>query len=117
MKKIYFFLFTLFVTNCFYGQHVDDDETSIITQETTFQKSDEIKDFIIYPNPVVNGKLFIKTFNNADKKIQIFNILGKQVMLLNLRGSELNLSKLDAGVYILKVFEGNKTSTRKLVIK
>ncbi|HHC79756.1 MAG TPA: T9SS type A sorting domain-containing protein, partial [Flavobacteriia bacterium] len=70
-----------------------------------------------YPNPVTNGILTINTFSNADKKIQIFDILGKQVISTNLRGKELNVSKLNSGIYILKILEEGKTATRKLVIK
>jgi len=115
MKKFYIFLFTLFITTCFFGQEVDT--TLEVNQETSIQNSDEIKDFKMFPNPVVNGKLFIYSSLNTAKKIQIYSILGKQIMATNLRGIELNVSKLDAGIYILKAYENGKTSTRKLVIK
>ncbi|WP_117883830.1 T9SS type A sorting domain-containing protein [Aureibaculum luteum] len=114
MKKNYFFLILLLVTTCFYGQIADDNESS---QNNAVQKTKEIKDFKIFPNPVVNGKLYIHTFNNADKKVQLFNILGKEVLNITLRGKELNVSKFDSGVYILKVFEKGSTSIRKLVVK
>ena len=103
------------MTTCFYGQEVAD--SSIINQEASIHNSDEIKDFKMYPNPVINGKLFILSFYNTSKKIQVYNILGKLIITTNIRGTELNVSKLDAGVYILKAFENGKTSTRKLVIK
>ena len=115
MKKFYIFLFTLMLTTCFYGQEADD--SSEINQEISTYNSDEIKDFKMFPNPVVNGKLFIYSFHNSTKKIQIYTILGKQIISTNIRGAELNISKLDAGIYILKAFENGKTSTRKLVIK
>ena len=114
MKKNYFFLILLLVTTCFYGQIADENESS---QNSAVQKTKEIKDFKIFPNPVVNGKLYIHTFNNADKKVQLFNILGKEVLNITLRGKELNVSKFDSGVYILKVFEKGSTSIRKLVVK
>jgi len=115
MKKLYIFLFLVFITSCFYGQEVED--SSEVNQGASIQNSDEIKDFKMFPNPVVNGKLYIYTFRNTTKKIQIYNILGKQIIATNLRGVELNVSNLDAGIYILKAFENGKTSTRKLVIK
>ncbi len=115
MKKFYIFIFTIFISTYFYGQKVGD--TSEVNQKTSVQNPDEIKDFKMFPNPVVNGKLYIYSFRNTTKKIQIYNILGKQIIATNLRGVELNVSKLDAGIYILKAFENGKTSTRKLVIK
>ena len=110
MKKNYLFLILLLVTTCFYGQTVGDADASI-------KKSEEIRDFKIYPNPVVNGKVYIHTFNNADKKVQLFNILGKEILNVTLRGKELNIAKFDPGVYILKVNEKGNTSIRKLVVK
>lgn len=114
MKKNYFFLILLLVTTCFYGQIADDADTS---ENSSSQKSKEIKDFKVYPNPAVNGKLFILTFNNAEKKVQLYNILGKEILNVILRGKELNISKIDPGVYILKVYEKGNTSIRKLVVK
>jgi hypothetical protein len=32
-------------------------------------------------------------------------------------GKELNLSDLDAGVYVIRVFEQNLVATRKLIVK
>ena len=110
MKKNYLFIIVVLVTACFYGQTVDIDETSP-------QKSEEIRDFKIYPNPVVNGIVYIQTLSDSDKKVQLFNILGKEVLNITLKGQELNLSKFDPGVYILKVFEKGNTSIRKLVVK
>ena len=77
----------------------------------------EILNFSIYPNPLTSGKLYINTNSNSEKYIQIFDVLGKQVFKTTLKGRELDLTKLTAGIYILKVLEEGKTATRKLVIK
>jgi len=114
MKKNYLFVILLLVTVCFYGQSVDTVDT---VPSNSVEKSDEIKGFKIYPNPVVNGKLYIQTFYNTDKKVQLFNILGKEVLNVSLRGTELNIAKFDSGVYIIKVYEKGNTSIRKLVVK
>lgn len=92
--------------------------TSRFTSDVTLRiNSDAIKGFNLYPNPVTNGKLFINTLINSEKKIQIFDVLGKQVLFTNLKGREINVSKLNSGVYIIKIIEEGKTATRKLVIK
>ncbi|MET2986552.1 T9SS type A sorting domain-containing protein [Aureibaculum conchae] len=113
MKKNYFFLLLLLATTCFYGQNTDIDSS----KNSSVQKSTEIKNFKVYPNPVVNGKIYIHTFYNADKRVQLYNLLGKEVLNITLRGKELNVSKFDSGVYILKVYEKGNTSIRKLVVK
>lgn len=76
-----------------------------------------IDGFKLYPNPVINGKVYISTDENAAKKILIFDVLGTQVLETTILGIELNLSDLDAGVYVLRVFEKDKVATRKLIIK
>jgi hypothetical protein len=114
MKKSYFLIFYLLVTTYFYGQTSD---TSELDKGNSFAKIQEIENFRMYPNPVTNGVIRINTLDNAQKTIQIFDILGKKVFSKLIINEELNISKLNSGVYILKVFENGKTATRKLVIK
>lgn len=77
----------------------------------------DIDGFKLYPNPVTEGKVNISTSANAPKNIFIFDVMGTQVLQTTILGSELNLSDLDAGVYVLRVFENNMVATRKLIIK
>lgn len=70
----------------------------------------------IYPNPVTNGTLYINTSANASKEVAVYDVLGKQVVKAATENA-VNVSKLNAGVYIVKVTEEGKTATRKLVIK
>tara|TARA_R110002073_G_scaffold279026_1_gene443079 strand:+ start:357164 stop:357979 length:816 start_codon:yes stop_codon:yes gene_type:complete len=84
---------------------------------TASVKRNEIVGFKMYPNPVTDGIIRINTLNNASKTIQIFDVLGKQVLIRTLASEHLNVSRLNSGVYILRVSEQGKTATRKLVIK
>lgn len=77
----------------------------------------DIEGFKLYPNPVTQGKVFIETKENSPKRILVFDVLGTQVLETTLLGKELNLTSLDKGMYILRVFEGNKVATRKLIVK
>ncbi|GGD52623.1 T9SS type A sorting domain-containing protein [Muriicola marianensis] len=77
----------------------------------------EIEGFNLYPNPVTNGKVYIETRANAPKKILIYDVLGTKVIETTIIGKELNLTDLDAGVYVLRVMEKDKQATRKLVVK
>jgi len=81
------------------------------------RSSSDIEGFKLYPNPVTQGKVYIETALNAPKKILVFDVLGTQVLETTILGKELNLSNLDKGVYILRVFEKNKVATRKLIVK
>jgi len=106
MKKLYFLLF-IFISTVSYGQNTD-----IASIEDT-----QISGFRMYPNPVTSGVVHITSFENSIKKVQIFDILGKQVLFTTLKKQELNVSRLNSGMYILKIYEKGKTVTRKLVIK
>lgn len=71
----------------------------------------------IYPNPVSNGTLFINTKLNAEKNITVFDVLGKEVLNTTTSANSVNVSKLSAGVYIVKVIENGSSASRKLVIR
>ena len=78
------------------------------------QQSDAIG---FYPNPVSNGKIYITSKTTLDKEIVIFDILGKKVLQTVITTKELSISNIPSGVYIIKISEGDVTSTRKLIIK
>lgn len=71
----------------------------------------------VYPNPVVNGNLYITSDNAAPKAVAIYDVLGKVVVRATVDGQPINVSGLNSGVYIVKITEEGKTATRKLVIK
>ncbi|MET6989221.1 T9SS type A sorting domain-containing protein [Sediminicola arcticus] len=100
----HFYLILLFFTT-----------TLALSQQNT--SAGEIEGLSIYPNPVTNGKVFIKTKDNAPKKIMIFDVFGGNLLETTILGSELNLTNLDAGVYMIRIFEKDKVATRKLIVK
>ena len=71
----------------------------------------------VYPNPVSNGTLYIETSANAEKTVTVFDILGKQVLNTKTADSAINVSNLRSGVYVVKITEEGKTTSRKLVIE
>lgn len=77
----------------------------------------DIDGFKLYPNPVTKGKVSIVTKADAPKKVLIYDVLGTQVLETTILGSELDVTELDAGIYVLRVFEKDKVATRKLIIK
>ncbi|TDU43135.1 putative secreted protein (Por secretion system target) [Gelidibacter sediminis] len=74
-------------------------------------------DLVIYPNPVSNGKIYITTKQNLTKEVEIFDVLGKKILFHTLYGKELNISRLNPGIYIIKIKEGSISTTRKLVVR
>lgn len=76
----------------------------------------DIDGFKLYPNPATEGKVFISTSENSPKQISIYDVLGTQVLETSISGNELLISELDAGVYVLRVYQNNKMATRKLIV-
>ncbi|MDX1331808.1 MAG: T9SS type A sorting domain-containing protein [Robiginitalea sp.] len=84
--------------------------------QQTPEKGD-IEGFKLYPNPVTEGRVYIVTASNSPKKIRIFDVLGTPVLETTITGKELNISRLNAGIYLIQVYEKDKVATRKLIVK
>lgn len=81
-------------------------------------KGETIDGLNIYPNPVSTGRVYITSKSSLNKDVEIYDVLGKKVLTATLTASkELNITSLTPGVYIIKVKEGDATSTRKLIVK
>ena len=82
-------------------------------------KKNTIEGFTAYPNPVNNGRLTVTTSNSNEKEVAIYSILGKRVFSQKFSGNnkQLDVSQINSGIYIMKVIEGDKVATKKLVIK
>lgn len=78
---------------------------------------DNINGLTMYPNPVSGNILYLTSTANAAMSVQIFDLLGKEVLQSNVVNNAVNVSGLNAGVYMVKVTEEGKTATRKLVIQ
>ncbi len=105
MKNLYLYIFLSFF--CF-------SKASYSQNLNHYNDSEEVS---IYPNPVINGKIYITSKFNSKKGIEIFDVLGKKIHASILIGKELNISNLTPGIYIIKITERNLTITRKLVVK
>lgn len=70
----------------------------------------------LYPNPVRNGLVTIKTTNNQPLNVAVYDVLGKKVISETVSNNTLNVSSLKAGIYLVQVTENNTTSTKKLIV-
>ena len=78
---------------------------------------DNINGLTMYPNPLSGNTLYLTSTANAAMSVQIFDLLGKEVLKATVVNNALNVAKLTAGVYVVKITEEGKTATRKLVIQ
>lgn len=79
----------------------------------SFSQIDGLK---MYPNPAKNN-LFIETALNGDINVSVVNMLGKEVVNTKVVNNTVNVSNLTSGIYIVKITEEGKTSTKKLIIE
>lgn len=86
---------------------------NFILGTTSFSQIDGLK---MYPNPAKNN-LYIETALNSNINVSIVNMLGKEVVKANVVNNTVNVSNLTSGIYIVKITEEGKTSTRKLIIE
>jgi surface protein len=66
----------------------------------------------VYPNPT-KDKLFIQGLSNSSK-ILIYNVLGKLVFS-ETTSSEVDLKGLQSGIYMVKIMDQQKETTRKFI--
>jgi hypothetical protein len=123
---------------CSFNLNLDKIKTSrairlrfeYITSENTLFYLDNINihnespslEVSVYPNPTI-GKtnLSFKYQGSQKKKVEIYSNIGILLITIHLEESysvthELDLSYLDAGLYILKFYVGAETSTKKIMI-
>lgn len=94
------------------------DNMSLIDNGTASTKNfNTIDGLTMYPNPVSGNVLNITSSANAAMNVSIFDVLGKQVINTKVTNNTVNVSSLNAGVYIVKITEDGKTATRKLVVR
>jgi hypothetical protein len=91
----------------------DATSTTALLGSSSFSQIDGLK---MYPNPTKNN-LFIETALNSDINVSIVNMLGKEVVNANVVNNTVNVSSLTSGIYIVKITEEGKTSTKKLIIE
>ncbi|MFQ3305185.1 MAG: hypothetical protein ACI9JT_001004 [Polaribacter sp.] len=95
------------------------NDVLVFEAATASVKNNAIKGFATYPNPVTNKEFRISSSSNSVKQIAIFNVIGKKVLTARFSGfkSTIDVSAIGSGIYILKVMEAGKISTKKLVIR
>jgi hypothetical protein len=86
---------------------------------TTLSNADFISDsFKLYPNPSNSGFVNITSTGLGAIQANVFDMLGKQVVIdTTVVNGRLNISDLNAGIYIVKLTQNNSTTTKKLIIQ
>jgi hypothetical protein len=74
----------------------------------------------IYPNPAASN-FTIDFVNNINHGIvELYNVMGEKVFgetIFNLSKKEISLKNISEGIYFVKVFDGEKSYCKKLIVK
>lgn len=95
---------------------IDELRIATTVSDLLSVKENNISGLNVYPNPA-NDFLHITTTANAMKTVAIYDLVGKQVLNTTTSNEVINVSSLNAGIYLVKITEEGKTATRKLVIR
>lgn len=97
------------------GFRIDDIKLTGTATSLAIRENSK-KEFNIYPTSVSEGKIFITSAKNTDKKVKIFDQTGRLIMN-KIIASEINVSNLSKGIYILNVEESGTSVSQKVIIK
>ena len=75
----------------------------------------DITDLMAYPNPAINSIQLKLASESTNMSYKIVNTIGKVVQAGRLNSSAINISKLNTGMYILEVNDGQKLLKTKLM--
>ncbi|MGB1308006.1 MAG: FG-GAP-like repeat-containing protein [Oceanihabitans sp.] len=88
---------------------------TIVEGQSLSVTDQQLESLSIFPNPVADN-INIKTAAVLNNKIaSIFDINGKRVLNKKLTSNSINVSKLQSGVYILRIESNGKTINRKFI--
>ena len=73
--------------------------------------------FNLYPNPTNTGFVTIKSNQMGAVQAQVFDLLGKEVINTAVNNERLDVSNLNAGVYVVKLTQNKNTTTKKLIVQ
>lgn len=99
------------------GGYIYFDDLSFVKNAPASLDDANIEGLRVFPNPLSDNTLNITTANNAELEVAIFDILGKQVVNAKTSNGTVDTANLSAGIYVVKVTEGGKTATKKLIKK
>ena len=72
----------------------------------------------LYPNPIKasNSYVQINTTSSEAISVIIFDVLGKQISNQKITDNKINISSLNTGLYLVQISQGDKKSTKKLLV-
>ena len=111
-------------TSCMTGQDAEVEDYTLAVDATLFVEDSILEGFNLYPNPS-NGSFNLKfnTESNENVEIQLYDLTGRLVKELQFSNVSFQFSERISfqntakGFYVLKIKNGTKQTSRKLLIE
>ncbi|WP_405250556.1 T9SS type A sorting domain-containing protein [Dokdonia sp. Asnod3-C12] len=95
---------------------------STVVAQNNYKKVDNVSQtslaevVSIYPNPAID-KVQISNDSDSKLKVEIYNILGDSMLSKSITGNDdyIDITRLQAGIYIVSFTDGKRTTTKRLV--
>ena len=89
--------------------------TATSLSDTAGVEDESLVTLNVYPNPAID--VLNISSQSTINTVEIFNVLGQKVITMQVEDTiaEINVSNLNAGIYLIKYEINNSTSTKKFV--
>ena len=95
-----------------------DSICKIVTIDNVSVEEQTKEKFSLYPNPITNGQLTIKSSSSENLSIKILNVLGQQVWKgTTNNGKTIDVSNLEKGNYLARISSSESFYTEKIIIE
>lgn len=71
---------------------------------------------IVYPNPA-DKEVYVSVSQGTIDKLALFTISGKKIKETNATENRIELDDVTTGLYLIKVYQGNKHSFHRLMVQ
>jgi hypothetical protein len=88
--------------------------TSTFDFSTLSVEDKQLENLTVYPNPV-NDILHIRSGEATIEKVEIYNLNGQLVKAKSNQIETINMSNLQSGMYLLKLYSNDASKTVKLL--
>ena len=97
---------------------VQRDGTFLLSAMRKLDFNNKGDDILIYPNPIINGTLFLSSDVNCSACF-LYDATGKLIKRFVLQGrtNTINISGITKGIYTLKVISENATHSEKIFVQ
>ncbi|OEK08527.1 hypothetical protein A8C32_03480 [Flavivirga aquatica] len=96
---------------------VNSTSKVVFGERTDIFGSEDEFSLTVYPSPVKEGTLFVKTNQSIQLTYQVINMLGQTVKTGQLKNKLITVSDLESGIYMLKINNNDQTIHKKFIIE